>query len=133
MKKAPKTKISDFLPSTIIDEINIKLPRPSQSLKQLPFNNKNNLLSPPPNCTSSTNLSSNKYLMYPPKNCYQNCGLRKNYLSANQLPTQNMIFNHPQNVNSNFNSFTKIICASVSRCESISMFVSLCLCVSLCL
>ena len=106
MKKAPKTKISDFLPSTIIDEINIKLPRPSQSLKQLPFNNKNNLLSSSSNCTSSTNLSSNKYLMYPPKNCYKNCGLRKNYLSANQLPTQNMIFNHPQNVNSNFNSFT---------------------------
>lgn len=105
MQKAPKSKISDFLPSTIIDEINIKSPRPSQSFNKLPFNITNSYLSSSSNCTTSTTLSSNNIIRYPPKNFNSNSVFRKNYSSANQLPTESMLFNHPQNINNNCNSF----------------------------
>ena len=107
--RVPSSKINDYLPRNILDEIQIKTPKTSQSFKELPNDQKPFFpISQSRKNTTSTTISHGltQESLYPSQMFYNNPSMNPyRTFSANQLSNQQLFF-PPNRCNMNYNSFT---------------------------
>ena len=107
----PTSKISDYLPSNVIDEIEFNQSKLSQSFNNFAVFNNNHFQQghvSRKNTTSTLSQVSNQNLLFIQPQFFFN-QMNPRSFSANQLPNQNLYFNTNNQYDYKFNSFNALI------------------------